>query len=133
MERGQTKLIAENYYDPALKEVEIPLNPTLSPQQNAAKYFKDYNKAKNAEQYLTEQIAKGETELTYLESILDELSRAETEKDLTDIRQELISQGYLRNTDKKKQHENRAVQAHGLRLLGGAADPAWTGISAEDF
>ena len=102
MERGQTKLIAENYYDPELKEVEIPLNPTLSPQQNAAKYFKDYNKAKNAEQYLTEQIAKGETELTYLESILDELSRAETEKDLTDIRQELISGGYLRNTDKKK-------------------------------
>ena len=44
--------------------MEIPLNPTLSPQQNAAKYFKDYNKAKNAEQYLTQQIAKGETELT---------------------------------------------------------------------
>ena len=102
MERGQTKLLAENYYDPELKQVEIPLNPTLSPQQNAAKYFKDYNKAKNAEQYLTEQIAKGETELNYLESILDELSRAETEKDLTDIRQELISGGYLRNTDKKK-------------------------------
>ncbi len=102
IERGQNKLVAENYYDPELREVEIPLNPTLSPQQNAAKYFKDYNKAKNAERYLTDQIAKGQTELTYLESILDELSRAETEKDLTDIRQELISGGYLRNTDKKK-------------------------------
>ena len=125
MERGQTKLIAENYYDPALKEVEIPLNPTLSPQQNAAKYFKDYNKAKNAEQYLTEQIAKGETELTYLESILDELSRAETEKDLTDIRQELISQGYLRNTDKKKRMKTSPskpmefVSSVGLRIRVG--------------
>lgn len=125
MERGQTKLIAENYYDPELKEVEIPLNPTLSPQQNAAKYFKDYNKAKNAEQYLTQQIAKGETELSYLESILDELSRAETEKDLTDIRQELISGGYLRNTDKKKRMKSAPskpmefVSSAGLRIRVG--------------
>jgi predicted ribosome quality control (RQC) complex YloA/Tae2 family protein len=102
MERGQTKLVAENYYDPELRTIEIPLNPTLSPQQNAAKYFKDYNKAKNAEIYLTEQIQKGQVELEYLSSILDELSRAETEKDLTEIRGELISGGYLRNTDKKK-------------------------------
>ncbi len=125
MERGQTKLLAENYYDPELKQVEIPLNPTLSPQQNAAKYFKDYNKAKNAEQYLTEQIAKGETELNYLESILDELSRAETEKDLTDIRQELISGGYLRNTDKKKRMKTAPsrpmefVSSSGLRIRVG--------------
>ena len=125
MERGQTKLLAENYYDPELKQVEIPLNPTLSPQQNAAKYFKDYNKAKNAEQYLTEQIAKGETELNYLESILDELSRAETEKDLTDIRQELISGGYLRNTDKKKRMKTAPsrpmefMSSSGLRIRVG--------------
>jgi predicted ribosome quality control (RQC) complex YloA/Tae2 family protein len=102
MERGQTKLEAENYYDPELRTIEIPLNPTLSPQQNAAKYFKDYNKAKNAEIYLTEQIQKGQVELEYLSSILDELSRAETEKDLNEIRSELISGGYLKNTDKKK-------------------------------
>lgn len=108
MERGQSKLIAQNYYDPELKEVEIPLNPLLTPQQNAAKYFKDYNKAKNAVIYLTEQIEKGQVELTYLESILDELSRAETEKDLGDIRQELISGGYLRNTDKKKKMKTQA-------------------------
>ncbi|MDD6024449.1 MAG: NFACT RNA binding domain-containing protein [Oscillospiraceae bacterium] len=102
MEKGATKLVCENYYDPELKEVEIPLNALLTPQQNAAKYFKDYNKAKTAEIYLTGQIANGQIELEYLESILDELSRAETEKDLTDIRAELIAGGYLRNTDRKK-------------------------------
>ena len=102
MERGQTKLVAENYYDPELKEIEISLSPLLSPQQNAAKYFKDYNKAKNAESYLTEQIQKGELELSYLESILEELSRMESERDLAEIRQELISGGYLKHTDKKK-------------------------------
>ena len=102
IERGQTRLVAENYYDPDLKEIEIPLSPLLSPQQNAAKYFKDYNKAKNAESYLTDQIQKGEMERSYLESILDALSRIESERDLAEIRQELISGGYLKNTDKKK-------------------------------
>lgn len=102
MEKGQTKLITENYYDPDLKPIEIALNPLFTPQQNAAKYFKDYNKAKNAVIYLTEQIEKGQIELEYLGSILDELSRAESEKDLADIRAELIAGGYLKNTDKKK-------------------------------
>lgn len=102
MEKGASKLIAENYYDPDLSQIEIPLNPLLTPQQNAAKYFKDYNKAKNAEIYLTEQIEKGTVELSYLDSILEELARAETEKDLSDIRAELTSGGYLRNPDKKK-------------------------------
>ena len=108
MDRGQNKLVTENYYDPNLKEIEIQLNPLLTPQQNAAKYFKDYNKAKNAVIYLTEQIEKGQIELEYLGSILDELSRAETEKDLSDIRSELIAGGYLRNTDKKKKMKTQA-------------------------
>lgn len=125
IQRGQTKLVAENYYDPELKEIEIPLSPMLSPQQNAAKYFKDYNKAKNAEIYLTEQIAKGQVELEYLLSILDELSRAESEKDLTEIRQELVSGGYLKNTDKKKRMKVQPskpmefVSTAGLRIRVG--------------
>ncbi len=102
MQRGQTKLLAENYYDPECSVIEIALDPTLSPQQNAAKYFKDYNKAKNAERFLTEQIEKGRLELQYLGSILEELSRAETEKDLVEIRRELISGGYLRDNERKK-------------------------------
>lgn len=102
IQRGQTLLVAENYYDPDLKPLEIPLSPMLSPQQNAAKYFKDYNKAKNAENYLTDQIEKGQAELTYLESILEELSRAENERDLNEIRNELTSGGYIKSTGTKK-------------------------------
>ena len=123
--KGQNKLIAENYYDPELREIEIPLSPLLSPQQNAAKYFKEYNKAKNAEIFLTEQIEKGSAELEYLESILDELSRAENEKDLNEIRAELVSGGYLRQQDKKKRMKTppskpmEFVSSHGLRIRVG--------------
>jgi len=94
--RGQTMLETENFYDPDLATIRIPLSPTLSPQKNAAKYYKDYAKAKTAEAVLTEQIARGETELEYLSSVLDELSRAETERDVGEIRQELTEGGYLR-------------------------------------
>ena len=100
--RGQARLTAVDFYDPEMKEIDIPLNPAISPQQNAAKFYKDYQKAKTAEKVLTEQIAKGEAELSYLASVLDELSRVESERDMQDIRQELTEGGYLRETRQKK-------------------------------
>ncbi len=100
--RGQVRLTAVDFYDPEMREIDIPLSPQISPQQNAARFYKDYNRAKNAERVLTEQISKGELELDYVNSILDELSRAETEKDVQEIRQELVLGGYVRDTDKKK-------------------------------
>ncbi|MDD3165531.1 MAG: NFACT RNA binding domain-containing protein [Oscillospiraceae bacterium] len=100
--RGQTQLTTENFYDPDQRPVTIALSALLSPQQNAAHYYKEYTKAKNAEKFLTEQIAKAEQELDYLSSILEELGRAETEKDVGEIRQELITGGYLRETGGRK-------------------------------
>ena len=103
IQRGQARLIAADFYDPEMRQIEIPLNVTLSPQQNAAKYYKDYNKAKHAEKFLTEQLALGRTEEAYLSSVLEALSRAESERDISDIRAELTEGGYLRQTDRKKQ------------------------------
>ena len=100
--RGQARLTAVDFYDPDMREIDIPLNPAISPQQNAAKFYKDYQKAKTAEKVLTEQIAKGKAELSYLASVLDELSRVESERDMQDIRQELTEGGYLRETGQKK-------------------------------
>ena len=100
--RGQTSLQAQDFYDPDMKQITIPLSPQLSPQQNAARFYKNYNRAKTAEKILTEQIRLGEQELEYLISVFEELSRAETEKDVSEIRAELIAGGYVRNTDKRK-------------------------------
>lgn len=102
MQRGQARLIATDFYDPQMQQIVIDLNITLSPQQNAAKFYKDYAKAKNAEKILTEQIAAGQKEQAYLASVLDELSRAETEHDLSEIRTELIDGGYLHSNEKKR-------------------------------
>lgn len=95
MERGMSRLTAQNYYDPACKDIDIPLDIHLSPQENAAKYFKKYTKAKTAEKYLTEQLTRAGAELEYLESVLQELAQAESEQDFNDIRAELTDGGYL--------------------------------------
>lgn len=92
--RGQTLLRAEDFYDEDLREIEIPLKPNLSPQQNAARFYKDYARAKHAEQVLTQQIAQGEIEEAYLGGVLEELARAENERDLSEIRAELEAGGY---------------------------------------
>lgn len=100
--RGQAMLRAVDFYDPEMREIEIPLKPNLSPQQNAAKFYKDYAKAKHAEKILTEQIAAGEIEVQYLGGVLEELSRAESERDLSEIRAELEDGGYVRPNDRRK-------------------------------
>ena len=94
--KGQTVISCEDFYDEEMKCIDIPISPLLSPQQNAAKFYKDYTKLKNAEKELTKQIALGEEELHYLKSVLEELNRAETEAELEEIRQELQSGGYLK-------------------------------------
>ena len=91
--KGQTSLEAEDFYDEDMKVISIPISPILSPQQNAAKFYKDYTRMKNAEKELTKQIELGETELQYLESVLDELTRAQTDQELEEIRQELHAGG----------------------------------------
>ena len=100
--KGQTKIVCEDFYDENMAPVEIPLSPILSPQQNAAKFYKDYARMKNAEKELTHQLSLGETELSYLKSVLDELNRAQTDAELEEIKQELQEQGYLRAEGSRK-------------------------------
>ena len=100
--KGQTLVRVEDFYDEDMKEIEIPLSPILSPQQNAAKFYKDYTRMKNAEKELTRQIELGEGELEYLKSVLDELSRADSDQALEEIKQELQAGGYLRADSGKK-------------------------------
>lgn len=110
LEKGQKTLVCQNYYDPDCAEVTIPLDPLLSPQQNAAACFKRYTKAKTASVVLAEQIEKGERELDYLDSVLEAAARAEGERDLTELRQELEDAGYLRRRQTGKKPPKRVRQ-----------------------
>ena len=110
IQKGQTAVRCEDFYDEEMKPIDIPLSPILSPQQNAAKFYKDYSRLKTAEKELTKQLALGEQELHYLKSVLEELDRAETEAELEEIRQELQSGGYIRaDAGKKRMKQARSA------------------------
>ena len=119
LEKGMRTVRLSDYYDPEGREVDIPLDPLLTPQQNAAKYYKEYNKAKTAERVLGEQIEKGRGELTYLDSVLESIHLAEGERDLLEIRQELTETGYLRRGDKAAKRMKTASKPMEFRSTAG--------------
>ena len=113
-----------------MHDVDIPLDVRLSSQENAAKYFKKYTKAKTAEKYLTEQMEKGRAELMYLESVQQELALAESEQDFNDIRAELADGGYLRRGGNGKKaafqrpSKPREFRSRRTAYSGGPQQPA---------
>ena len=118
MKGGEKVLHAENYYEDGCPTIDIPLDPLLSPQQNAAKNYKQYNKLKTAEFHLREQIEKAENERAYLESVLQELSQAETEQEFNEIRRELQETNYLKKSSGKKE-QKRAFAPRTFKTSGG--------------
>lgn len=111
IEKGAKSVKLQNFYDEALPELEIPLDPALTPQQNAQKYYKNYRKAKTAEEKLTEQIGLAQTELTYIDSVFEALALAENERDLGEIRTELMEQGYVRMQRGRKNQKQPPIAA----------------------
>lgn len=96
LRKGDTVLFAENFYDENLATVEISLDSTLTPSQNAQRYYNEYRKKSTAKTKLARQIELGSDELSYIESVLDSLTRARTEDEVMLLRDELTASGYLR-------------------------------------
>ena len=101
VERGMTEIELSNYYDDN-KPLKIALSNQIGPSQNAQKYFTKYNKLKTSVKYLNEQIAMAQEEVDYFENLLAQIDIA-SPKDIEEIRQELIQEGYMRVQSKKKQ------------------------------
>ena len=101
IQKGDSSAAVENFYDENCPQVVISLDPRKTPAQNAQHYYNEYKKSVTAEQKLTEQIAKGEEELQYIDSVFDALTRAVSENDIIQLRIELQEQGYIRAATKK--------------------------------
>lgn len=96
MKKGERVLTCQNYYEAGCPELDIELDALKTPQQNAAALYKEYNKLKGAKLHLTAIVEQGERQLDYLNSVIEEIDRAESEKDISDIRRELMATGYVR-------------------------------------
>ena len=110
LKKGMASFSCEDFYEPDCPERVILLDPLKTPQQNAAQKYKEYNKLKNARVHLTKLIEENTAQLDYLNSVMDEIERAESERDLAEIRRELITTGYLRT---KKNARKEKVRAQG--------------------
>ena len=106
LEKGSLYYDIENYYDEN-KTVRIPADPTLTPSQNAQKYYKEYRKKQVAEQKLTDFIRQAEEEALYIESVIDELSRAETDREITAVKEELSKAGFLSKSAQKRGRDKK--------------------------
>ena len=128
IKKGDRTLECVDYYDPECPVIPIALDPLKTPQQNAAALFKEYNKLKAARAHLTGLIEEGERQLDYLNSVLELLSLSETEKDISDIRRELIATGYLRKQGGSKADRSkgqapwRFVTDDGFEVLAGRSN-----------
>lgn len=113
LEEGCKSFTALNYY--TNEEISIPLDPTMSPGENAQKYFERYGKLKRTEEALIEQIADTESEIAHLESISNSLDIALAENDLAQIKEEMAEYGFIKkhfNNKKGKKAQAKSKPFH---------------------
>lgn len=120
---GDQRLAAEDFYGGEGAMLDIPLDPDLSPAENAQRYYRSYRKARTAAEHLRAELEKGANELIYLESALDALGRARTPSELDEIREELHAAGYIKKRVKEKKQKARRyhtfVSGDGYEILAG--------------
>lgn len=109
---GAKKAVVEDYNTG--EEVTIPLDETLTPAQNATRYYERYNKLKRTAENLTSLTVEVKAEIAHLESVAASLDIARQEADLAPIRAELIETGYIkkRGTDKGKAKDIKTEPYH---------------------
>ena len=104
LQKGSLYYDVQNFYD-NYNEIRIKADPALSPAQNAQKYFKEYNKKKNAEKLLGNLIDESKIEITYLESVLDAVKRSSGFSEIAEIKSELYDEGYLKRSSKNNKKQ----------------------------
>lgn len=104
LHKGQKQAELTNFYDENGATLLVPLDEQLTPQQNAQRYFKKYQKARSARETAAEQRERTLRELDYLEGMLLDVGKCVGESELEEIREELARTGYMkRNTNRRTQ------------------------------
>ncbi len=106
-----------NYYSENEEYINISLNPDLTPQGNAQRYFKKYAKAKSTYTYTKRQLEDTRQELDYLEGVLQLLENCTSMQEIDEVRQELVEQGYMRLRRKKANVKKKAAMTEPLHFI----------------
>lgn len=117
LEEGAKELLAPNFYDNN-KEIRIPLDPTLSPQENSQKFFDRYGKLKRTAEALDKLLQETKAEIDHLESIQNSLDIALSADDLVQIKQELTEYGFIKKNRSGKKEKIKSKPFHYLSSDG---------------
>lgn len=109
LKKGSVYYELQNFYDNN-KVVRVPADPALSPMQNAQKYYKEYRKKQTAESRLADFIKSAKEEADYIDSVTDALSRAQTDAEITEIKNELAQTGFLKHRAAKNQKNQKLLK-----------------------
>lgn len=105
----QDQVILDNYY--TNQPIMIALDKALTPNQNAQRYFKRYQKLKEAVKYLTDLIEETKATILYLESVETVLNQAGLEE-IAEIREELIQTGFIRRRQQEKIQKRKKLEQY---------------------
>lgn len=127
LEKGMTFTELENFYEESSPVKKIKLNPRFTPAQNAQAYYSSYRKADTAEKLLKQQIESGAQELLYIDSVLDAVTRTNSESEIEAIRQELVKEGYLKKGRKSSKQSKalppiKLVSSDGYKIYVGRSN-----------
>jgi len=111
IERGQTEVEVENYYEPDSKKITIELDPQISPSANAQKQFKLYNKAKRSRNIITKLIAENEDSLRLVSEYEMRVENADTISELQKAREEMEKLNWIKSKQKPKKGGNKEQSA----------------------
>ena len=122
---GSKYAVVKNYYDENLSSVKIPLDPSVSPAENASRYFKEYKKSYTAKQTLSELVIKDREEIDYFETVLESISKCTCSSDIYEIKRELWDSGFIKEKNQKKKKNTQKpklkeyVSEEGYKIIVG--------------
>lgn len=112
IEKGMDSIEVQNFYDVNCPTITIKLSTNLTPSENAQKYFKKYNKLKNAKIEISQQVDLSLIEIDYLENIILSIDNCENLAELQDIKDELQKTGYLKGKITSKKNKVTLTTKH---------------------
>lgn len=115
LEQGEEAILV-NFYDEEQKEIKIPLDPSLTPRENAKNLYKKYQKAKQSGQKAEVHLYETRDEILYLESVVANLQGIENDNDFEEIRGELVETGYLKPRPQKKGKKHQEISGEPIRI-----------------
>lgn len=117
IKKGDRNFTTFNFFSEKGEEITIPLDENKTPSENIQSYYKKYNKLKKSEESAIEQLEKNDEELQYLYSVLTNIENCESYSEIDDIKEELISTGYVRKRKANGKSSKKAKSSKPIHYI----------------